>query len=72
MSWMKVDGARAYMGGFSRRTIYEAIRRGELRAARIGAGRNVVTCTEWCDDYLKRRAEALVPREVSPARLRRA
>jgi excisionase family DNA binding protein len=54
--WMKVDDARRYAGGVSRRTLYDAVRAGKLRAARIGAGRNFVFCAEWIDQYLEEAA----------------
>lgn len=52
MRWLKVRGAAEYAGGLSQRTVYQAIRSGRLRAARLGAGRNVVTSAEWIDGWL--------------------
>ena len=52
MVWLKVRQAAAYAGNLSERTVYTAIRSGKLRAARIGAGRNVVTSQEWIDTWL--------------------
>jgi excisionase family DNA binding protein len=72
MPWLKVDAARAHVGGLSRRVLYDAVRRGELRAARVGRGRNFVFSAEWLDDWLRARAEAMVPREERPARLARS
>jgi excisionase family DNA binding protein len=57
MAWMKIDAACAYAGAVSRKTIYSAVRRGELRAARIGAGRNLLFASEWIDAYLRERAQ---------------
>jgi hypothetical protein len=66
MTWMRVDEVRRYASGngplISRKLIYAAIRSGRLRAARIGAGRNLVTCAEWVDDYLTASAIARDPR----------
>jgi predicted DNA-binding transcriptional regulator AlpA len=57
MEWLKVDAARAYAGGVSRKTLYAAVQRGELKAARIGAGRNLVFCEPWIDEWLSRCAQ---------------
>ena len=54
---MKVGPACEYLGGISPKTLYAAVRVGECRAARIGAGRNLLFCEEWLDEYAKRSAE---------------
>jgi excisionase family DNA binding protein len=51
MRWMKAPQAAEYLGGISVKTIYAAVRAGRLKAARIGAGRNVLFCAEWLDAY---------------------
>jgi excisionase family DNA binding protein len=53
MHWLKVRGAAQHAGGVSERTVYQAIKAGKLRAARIGAGRNLVTSAEWVDLWLQ-------------------
>ena len=54
MRWMKVaDAAREWAGGVSAKTLYAAIKAGKLKAARIGAGRNVLLCEEFVSDWLK-------------------
>lgn len=40
--WMKVDEARQYSGGVSRKTIYRA----------VAAGRNYIFCYVWIDAWL--------------------
>ena len=56
MVWMKVDDACRYAGGVSRKTLYAAVRAGCLRTAHIGAGRNMLFCAEWIDQWLRRSA----------------
>ena len=58
MTWIKIDAACAYAGDVSRKTLYAAVHRGELRAARIGAGRNLVFCEPWIDEWLAASATA--------------
>ena len=58
MRWLKVDAAREYAGGVSRKTICKAVNDGKLRVARIGAGRNWVTSTEWLDQWLTESSKA--------------
>lgn len=54
MVWRKVsDAAREWAGGVSEKTLYRAIRSGKLKAARIGAGRNVLLCEEFITEWLK-------------------
>jgi hypothetical protein len=52
MAWMKVDGARKYAGGVGRKVLYKAVASGKLRAARIGAGRSLLFCDGWIDEWL--------------------
>lgn len=52
MRWTKVPGAAKHAGNISTRTIYQAIKDGKLKAARIGAGRSIVTSEEWVDLWL--------------------
>ena len=53
---MKVAEAAAY-ARMSRRLLYDAVRRGRLRAARIGAGRNLVFRRDWINEYFEAAAE---------------
>lgn len=53
MRWMKVDEACCYAGGVSRKTLYGAIRKGQLQAGRIGAGRNLVVSDVAIDRWLE-------------------
>ena len=55
--WMKVTAAATYAGGLSKKTLYSAIQQGDLKAARIGAGRNVLLCEDFIDEWLRTRAE---------------
>jgi excisionase family DNA binding protein len=66
VTWIKIDAARAYAGDVSRKTLYAAVHRGELRAARIGAGRNLVFCESWLDEWLARSAHPCDARTGSP------
>jgi excisionase family DNA binding protein len=53
MEWKKVpDAARTWAGNTSPKTMYAAIRAGRLKAARIGAGRNVLVCEQHVDEWL--------------------
>ncbi len=61
MRWLKVRQAAEHAGGLSQRTVYAAIRNGKLRAARIGAGRNLVTAAEWVDAWLEQAGAAAGP-----------
>lgn len=54
MRWLKVPAAaKEWAGGVNPKTLYTAIRAGHLKAARIGAGRNVLLCEAYVDDWLK-------------------
>jgi len=57
MHWFKIAVAAVYAGGLAPRTLYAAAQRGDLRVARIGAGRNLLTCDEWVDEWLSASAE---------------
>ena len=56
--WMKVGPACAHLGGISAKTLYAAVRRGDCQAAHIGAGRNLLFCESWLDQYAERCAAA--------------
>jgi excisionase family DNA binding protein len=56
MRWLKIQGACAYAGDVSSKTIYAAVAAGRLKAARVGAGRNLMFSEEWIDDWLRRSA----------------
>jgi excisionase family DNA binding protein len=53
MTWIKAPEAAA-LAGVSVKTIYRAVRDGHLRAARVGAGRNIRLCPAWIDEWLER------------------
>lgn len=58
MRWLKAKpAANEWAGRVSAKTLYRAVSAGQLKAARIGAGRNLLFCEEWIDDWL--RASAL-------------
>jgi hypothetical protein len=71
MKWMKVDEARAYCGGLSRGLLYRAVRSGQLRASRVGAGRSLMFADEWCDAYLRANAPDAGAPQTSPVSERR-
>lgn len=53
MRWLKVpEAAREWAGGVNAKTLYAAIRTGKLQAARIGAGRNLLVCESYVDEWL--------------------
>ena len=53
MRWLKAEeAARAWAGGVSTKKLYEAVKAGRLKAARYGAGRNLLFCEEWVDAWL--------------------
>jgi hypothetical protein len=65
MVWKKAtDAAREWCGGVDEKTLYRAVKEGRLKAARIGAGRNLLFCEAWCDEWLT--SSAATPREVAP------
>ena len=51
--WMKAPPAAVYAGGISTKVLYAAVRNGDLRAARIGAGRNLPFSAMWLDGWLE-------------------
>ena len=54
MRWLKVEAAaQEWAGGLSPKTVYRAIRAGQLKAARVGAGRNVLLCEEFVEEWLR-------------------
>jgi excisionase family DNA binding protein len=64
--WLTVPevAARAQVGP---RTIYDAIKKKRLRAARLGSGRGALRVhVDWCDTWLRSEAE---PIEVRPLRV---
>jgi hypothetical protein len=76
--WLTVDGAAAYMGGVSRKTVYAAVADG-MRVSRLSAieprrdsrGRlnqgRMLFCREWIDSFVESRATRtpLQQREVT-------
>jgi excisionase family DNA binding protein len=54
---MKIGPACQYLGGICEDTLYSAVREGKCRAARIGAGRNLLFSDTWLDEYATRCAE---------------
>jgi hypothetical protein len=54
--WMKARPAAEFCGGISVKALYTAVRAGDLRAARIGAGRNLLFCESFLTDWLMRSA----------------
>jgi hypothetical protein len=51
--WKKApDAARDWCGDVDPKTLYRAVKDGKLKAARIGAGRNLLFCEAWCDEWL--------------------
>jgi excisionase family DNA binding protein len=65
--WMTIDEAGAYMK-LGRKTIYNAVKRGTLRAAVVDGRRSLRFCAAWCDQFL----EASAPRIVELRRDRGA
>jgi excisionase family DNA binding protein len=53
VTWKKADeAARDWAGGVSAKVLYAAVKSGKLRAARIGAGRNLLFSEQWIDEWL--------------------
>ena len=53
MEWRKVPhAAKTWAGGVDPDLIYRAIREMKCRAARIGAGRNLLVCEQFIDEWL--------------------
>jgi hypothetical protein len=63
VTWHKAPAAAQYCGGVATKTLYAAVQRGDLKAARIGAGRNLLFCETWLDAWLIGRAQ---PGDDSP------
>lgn len=57
MRWLKApEAAQEWAGGISPKTLYRAVKKKQLRAARIGSGRNLLFCEEWITEWLQRSA----------------
>jgi hypothetical protein len=57
MQWLKAaDAAREWCGGVHPKTLYAAVKAGKLKAARIGAGRNLLFSDVWIDEWLQKSA----------------
>ena len=62
MTWVKAEEAAAtWAGGVNVKLLYAAVRAGRLRAARIGAGRNLLFCELWIDEWLTAGADCPQP-----------
>jgi hypothetical protein len=63
--WLKArEAAREWCGGISVKTLYAAHSAGRLKAAKYGAGRNLLFCEQWCDAWLASSAgEPIAPGE---------
>jgi hypothetical protein len=51
MDWCRVPEAARY-AAVGEKVIRHAVRSGALRVARLGEGRNYITCREWIDVWL--------------------
>ena len=74
MIWKKArDAARDWCGGVHPKLLYAGVQSGSLRAARIGAGRNLLFCEQWCDEWLQSSAagQRNAPAENTEGRLGR-
>jgi excisionase family DNA binding protein len=60
--WLTIREAAVY-SRCGVKTLYRAVHRGELRAARVGGRRKLVLRTAWLDAYLEASADS-APREV--------
>jgi hypothetical protein len=52
VEWKKIPDAAREWAAVSPKTLYRAIQENKCKAARIGAGRNVLTCKEFVDEWL--------------------
>jgi hypothetical protein len=60
---MKIAAACEFMGGVNPKLVYAAVRDGKLRAAHVGAGRNLMFSDEWCTEYMRQTDEDYRNRE---------
>lgn len=65
MKWITIRDAAA-IARLSKRMVYAAVERKELRASRIGTGRNLRTTEEWVNAWLSATATG-GPRTSEPA-----
>jgi excisionase family DNA binding protein len=73
MVWKKIpDAASSWAGNISPKTMYDAIRKKRLKAARIGAGRNLLVCEEFVDEWLKSSVRSDEREPADPRQLREA
>lgn len=56
--WLNAERAAEYVG-MSRRFVYEEVRRGRMRAAKLGGRGEIVTRKEWLDEYIVNRAKPI-------------
>lgn len=56
INWKTADQAGAYIHR-SGRFVKKEIKAGRLRGAVVGGRREVITCDEWCDDWVRERAQ---------------
>ena len=59
--WMKISKGAKYADS-SPKVLYSAARAGKLRVAKIGAGRNMITCDTWIDQWLQAAADEATER----------
>jgi excisionase family DNA binding protein len=55
--WINIAAAAAYLN-VSRRAVYDFVSRGELRAVKLFAKREIRTRREWCDALMLAHATA--------------
>lgn len=54
MTWKKAhEAAQDWAGNVNPKVLYAAVKAGKLKAARIGAGRNLLFCEPWIDEWLQ-------------------
>lgn len=69
MVWRKAsDAARDWCGGISPKLLYASVKRGDLKAAHIGSGRNLLFCEEHCTEWLLATVKQLRPTHLLAAR----
>ena len=66
--WMNATRAGVYLGGKSRRFILDKVKKGEIRAARIGGRGEILTRTEWLDEFVERQTMPVIVRPLRMAR----